>query len=174
MWSCMADIDVPWSVWAWRAQRLVPEEKPSLLCRWPQMCHIGTRFVLLRLTLPCADPGKRCSCGEPHYHSVPLALWCSSPHTQANKLRVSWDIHLHLWTRRKTNRHQKATYGLLLMGHISWALTDTVSQMAQWLRCFAPLFELKVELLAAVKTLMIFFILTILTWASVLFLLRME
>lgn len=43
------------------------------------------------------------------------------------------------------------------MGHISWALTDTVSQMAQWLRCFAPLFELKVELLAAIKSLTIFF-----------------
>lgn len=107
-----------------------------------------------------------------------LSLSDVLPHTytQANKLRVSWDTDLHLWTRRKTNRHQKATYGLLLMGHISWALTDTVSQMAQWLRCFAPLFELKVELLAAIKSLTIFPppFSQILSWALLLYLLRME
>lgn len=156
MWSCMADIDVPRSVWAWRAQWLVPGEKPSLLCRWPQLCHIGTRSILLCLTLPCAGPGKCCSCGESHSRSVPFPPF---PHTytQANKLLVSRDVYLHLWTLWKTNCHQKATYGPLLMGHISWALTDIVSQMAQWFECFAPLFELRVELLAKYKNTFFFY-----------------
>lgn len=31
------------------------------------------------------------------------------------------------------------------MEHISWDLTDTVSQMTHWIECFAPLFVLWVE-----------------------------
>lgn len=35
-----------------------------------------------------------------------------------------------------------------LMEHISWGLTDTVTQKANWLECFAPLFKLWVEIFA--------------------------
>lgn len=149
MWSCMADIDVPCSVWAWRAQWLVPREKPSLPCRWPQMCHIGTRFILLWLTLPCAGPGKRCSCGEPHSHSVPLTLWCSFPHIHTSKQALSLQGYISSSVNSAIRKQHMAP---LLMGHISWALTDTVSQTAQWFECFAPLFELKVELLAVITS----------------------
>lgn len=88
---------------------------------------------------------KHCSCGEPLPHT--LALRCSLAHTHTHT--HSDEQALGLWGRisssvnseGKTNRHQKATYGPLLMEHLSWALTDTVTRMAQWLECFSrPLF----------------------------------
>ena len=103
MWSCVVETDTPRSVRAWRAQRLVPREKPGLPCRWPQLWHIGIRSVLLWVTLPCVGLRKRCSCGEPLPHT--LALWCSfsltHTHMQTNKLSVSGDVYLHLWIQRK-------------------------------------------------------------------------
>lgn len=41
--------------------------------------------------------------------------------------------------QRKTNRHQKVTYGLLLLEHIPRAPNDTVTQRAHWLQCLALL-----------------------------------
>lgn len=122
--SCMVDIDTTRPIWA---RWLVPRKKPSLPCRWPQLWHIGIRRVLLWVTLLCAGMGKRCSCGEPLpcalsespalSDSLSHSLSLTNAHTyaQANKPMVPRDVYLHLWNQRKTNCHQKATYGLVLM-----------------------------------------------------------
>ncbi len=92
MWSRMVDIDTPRSVRAWRAKWLVLREKPSLPCRWPQLWHIGIRSVVLWVTLPCAGPGKRCSCGEPLPHTLTQSLSLSdalSPHIHTSKHALS-------------------------------------------------------------------------------------
>lgn len=153
-----------WLTWMCRVPYGPGEHSDLFQRRSPVRCADGHRCVTLAHASFCSGwPSPvpaRVNAAAVVNHTITQSLSLSDvlPHTytQANKLRVSWDIYLHLWTRRKTNCHQKATYGLLLMGHISWALTDTVSQMAQWLRCFSALCELKVELLAAIKSLTIF------------------
>ena len=107
----------------------------ALFCpRWPSPVQAwvnAAAVVNLCITFPLSPR-----------HCLPLFHSRTHTHTQANKLAVSWDVYLHLWVQRKTNCHQKATYGPFLMEHISWALSDTVTQRTHWLECFALLFEL--------------------------------
>ena len=137
MWSCMVDTDTPRSVRAWRAQRRVPREKPGLPCRWPQLWHIGIRSVLLWVTLPRAGPRKTLQLWwTTATHSRSLMLSRSHTHTHTHTHKHRQTSSRSLWTyificefRGKTNCHQKATYGPLLMEHLSWALTDTVTRI---------------------------------------------
>lgn len=128
MWSCMFDIDMPHPIWAQRAQWLVPREKLSLPCRWPQLWHIGMHSVLLWGTLPCAGLGKRCSCGE----SLHTLLHCPSytlTNTHKQTSSKSQGIYIFICEfREKTHCHQNVAYGPPLMEHISWAQCDTVTQ----------------------------------------------
>lgn len=142
----MVDIDMQHPICAWRAPSLVPREKASFPHRWPHLWHIGLRSVLLLVTLLCAGWGNRCSCGEPLPHTPTQSLSTSDclflkkhTHKQTSP-RVSWDIYGFICRfREKQKWHEKATYGSLLMEHLSWVLTGTVTQGP--LLCLTPLFE---------------------------------
>lgn len=121
-----------------------PGRSPVLPCRWPQLWHIGIRSVLLWVTLPCAGRRKTLQLWwTTATHSRSPMLFSSHTHTHSDEQALGlWGrISSSVNSEGKTNRHQKATYGPLLMEHLSWALTDTVTRMAQWLECFSrPLF----------------------------------
>ena len=104
MWPCVSDIAAPHSVWVRGERWLAPGEKPSLACRWPQLCHIGTCSVLLWLALPCADLAKPCSCDEPHSRSAPLALWCSVPHTNTSEQALRLQGHISSSVNSEENK----------------------------------------------------------------------
>lgn len=109
-----------------------PGRSRGLPCRWPQLWHIGIRSVLLWVTLPCAGRRKTLQLWwTTATHSRSPMLFSSHTHTHSDEQALGlWGrISSSVNSEGKTNRHQKATYGPLLMEHLSWALTDRVTRM---------------------------------------------